>query len=326
MKHKRIFMAFLAAVMLFVLTGCQLAREDTGDIANKDRLIGVFITAKYLDLFDMDSYLNDHTGKISGSGEIAVNETDSRYQGRLYATLKSRTMPNGENGETIDIKEYIFENIDGIAYFSATVPAAEKENNFIAQGSDEGITDGHVSLFYGDDEDKTTLEGTIYLSQENGNGTHYINPVYQSADMRVYSTAGSGIILDDIQSEGPVYTQTLEGTETVTENGNTKTVSISIKISLAIMFPPEQIAVLQMNADSSVLIRTEYEPGKLPAKLTPEQGVEYIIIETRKHDGMEKAVVSRLLYGKSDQTLGTFFCREDGVCIKQWTQLAWQND
>lgn len=323
MKHRRILAACIYTVLLLLLTGCQLAHEDAGENENADRLIGVFITSEYLDLFDMEGYMNDNINKMYGGGEITVDGESSQYQGRLYATLTTKTLTNEETGETIDIKEFVFEGMDGIAYFSATVPATENEEGFITSGSDEAISEGHMDLYYGDEGDKTTLEGAIYLSPDHVGSTLYINPVYQSADGSVYATTGNGFSIGGVQDEGSVYSHTLEETTTVTENGSTKSVSFSIKISIAVMFPPQQIVVLQMDEDNTVLARTEYIPGELPNMLTTESNAQYIIVETHKYDRRRNARISRTLYGKSDETLETFFCREGGVCVKQWTQLKW---
>lgn len=322
MKHKRIFASCLA-LLLLLLTGCQLAREDAGENANGDRLIGVFVTTEYLDLFDMEAYLNDNINKMSGGGEITMDGESGKYQGRLYATLATKTLTSEETGKTTDIQEYVFESMDGIAYFAATVPATEHADSFITSGSDAAISDGHMSLHYGDDEDKTALEGTIYLSPGGAGYTQYINPVYQSADGSVYATTGNGFSVDGVQDEGSVYSQTLEETKTITENGSTKSVSISIKISLATMLPPQKIVLLQMDGDSAILTRTEYVPGTLPDTLIVEPDAHYIILETHKQDRQGNAKVSRSLYDKSDESLEGFFCREDGVCVKQWVQLEW---
>ena len=320
MKHKQIFASCLA-LLLLLLTGCQLACEDGGENANGDRLIGVFVTAEYLDLFDMEAYLNDNINKMSGGGGITMDGASDKYQGRLYATLATETLTDEETGKTIDLQEYVFESMDGIAYFAATVPATEDAEGFTTSGSDAAISDGHMSLHYGDDEDKTALEGTIYLSPGHAGYTQYINPVYQSADGSVYATTGSGFSVDGVQDEGSVYSQTLEETKTITENGSAKSVSISIKLSLATMLPPQKIVLLQMDADSTVLARTEYVPGTLPDTLIVEPDAHYIILETHKQDRQGNAKVSRSLYDQSDESLESFFCREDGVCVKQWVQL-----
>ena len=56
-KLSVIFMAFTAS-------GCTLAVPEAGTDGNGDRLIGAFITSEYLDLYDMEGYLNDHAASL----------------------------------------------------------------------------------------------------------------------------------------------------------------------------------------------------------------------------------------------------------------------
>ena len=325
MMMNKVFAAFLAVFILFTLTGCQLALEDMGGANNQDRLIGVLVTDEYLDLFDMEGYINDNFNKHSGGGFLNIDASNSKYQGRIYATLATRTLKD-DTGNTIDTREFVFDNVNGIAYFSATVPATEDEESFITSGSDEAVSDGHMSIHYGDNENKTSLEGTIYISISHVTKTRYINPVYQSSDGSVYATTGNGIMLAGEQGEGSVYSQTLEATTTVTENGKSKSESVTIKISLSLMIPPEQILVLQMDENSSIISRREYRPGKLPDTLTPEKDTEYIMVESLKRDPENNWITSRSIYDRKDQSLETFYCRDDGICVKQWTNLDWNND
>jgi hypothetical protein len=70
MMIKRSLAVCLAVCFLLTLAGCQLAVEDAGGTNNGDRLIGVFVTKEYLDLFDTEGYLNDNISKLSGSGKV----------------------------------------------------------------------------------------------------------------------------------------------------------------------------------------------------------------------------------------------------------------
>lgn len=325
MKIRRTFAVFLAVLILFALTGCQLAIEDKGEAYSKDALIGVLVTDEYLDLFDMERYLNDNFNKLSDGGIIEIDDSGSKYQGRLYATLKTLELKDN-TGKAFNTREFVFEGINGISFFAARLPATENEDSYITSGSDEAISDGYTGFSYGDNEDKTTLEGTIYISSDYAGKTLFINPVYQSSDGTVYAITGNGIMVSDEQGEGSVYTQTLEETTTITENGKRKSKSTSIKISIAVMFPPEQIFILQMDKDSEIIAKTEYAPGKLPGTIIPEAGVEYIIVESNKIDIEGNTVTSRTLFDRSNETLESFYRRSDGICVKQSTILDWNGN
>ncbi len=316
MKIKQWLAVLLVVPCILSLTGCQLASENT--IENtKDRLTGVLITYEYLDLFDYDGYLKGNASGISG-GDIQVDGDSEQYRGRLYAILKEQVLTNEDTGEETVVKEYVFEDVEGFAYFAFK----DSSNGAVNSRSDEAISDGNSSFFSSDDEDKITFEGSIYTAPgNNGAITYYINPVYQSNDGSIYAMSGSGFSMD--ASKGASYSQTLNETATVTENGTNKKSSISIKLSFVTMFQPEKIVLLQMNSDSAILSKDEYAPGEVPETLTPKADTNYIVAETYKSDSAGTVHVTRELYDRQDEYLYTFFCRYDNICIKTGTQLEW---
>jgi hypothetical protein len=304
------------------LSGCQLAQESAGANTNEDRLIGVFITTEYLDLFDFEGYLNDSFNSFQG-GEINMDGRDTqKYQGRLYAALVPRTDTNEETGEVILAHEYVFEGIEGMPYCIPTIQATEEENSYISTMSDPAISNGQTSIAYGDNENSVSLDGTIFVAPSSKMHTYYFNPVYQSADGSVYLVSGDGFMVNnEAYSEGSVYSHALDATTTITENGKVKKDSISIKVSISVMFAPEKIIVLQMNANNTLISRTEYKPDMIPDVITLETGAAYFIVETHKRDDMESPKIYREIYGKDTENIETFFVRADGVCVKQWTQI-----
>ena len=323
MKHKaRIALCCLIVCIICALTGCQLAREDAGENFTEDRLVGVLLTTEYLDLFDFEGYINDNLANMSG-GTIPMDTRTEQYQGRLYATLEKKVLTNEETGEKVETEEYIFEGIDGISYFVASI-STENERSYFASGSSGGvISDGHTSYIKTDDGEVTTLEGTVYVSSKGQAHTYFFNPVYQSTDGQVYATAGTGISTDGNQAEGAAFSQTMDASYTITENGKTTTDSISVKVSFSLLFPPTEIVILQMDKDSATVSRMEYVPGDVPTAIIPEQNTEYIVVETHKTNIEDKAQISRKLYGKDSESLEAFFCREDGICEKQWVHINW---
>lgn len=323
MKYKVLTMEICLALLLSILTGCQLAREDAGTNASEDRLIGVFITKDHLDLFDFEGYLNDNISSLS-DGEIKFDGTAEEYQSRLYAQLRSKTLTNTETGKKVVTQEYVFPRFEGINYFSARVPADAEQESYVTSESDEAISDGHTDLKYGDQGNSTTMEGTVYVTPGPGN-IYYFNPVYQSADGRVYATTGNGLYTSGVQSEGAAFAQTMDAIYTTTENGKTRTDSISVKISISVMNPPEKIVLLQMGVDGSLILRAEYTSSELPKAIVPEKNTEYFIAETKKTGGTDDDIISRKLYGKDVESLEAFFSREDGICVKQWVQIEWSS-
>ena len=323
MMKRNIIIAVCCILVLCALNGCRLAKEDAGANAHEDRLIGIFITTEYIDLFDFESYLNDNFNSFQG-GEINIGGRNTqKYQGRFYAVLVPRTHTNEETGETILTHEYVFEGIQGIQYCVPTIEATEEENSYIATMSDPAVSDVHTSFNYGDDENSVSLEGTIYVASSKKSRIYFINPVYQSPDGSVYLVSGgSHEFTSEGYGEGSAYSQTIEASTTATENGKVMKDAVSIKITLSVIFAPEKIVVLQMNADNTPISQAEYTPDAFPDVIALETGAAYFIVETHKRDGMGSLLTSRDIYGMDVESIETFIAREDDICIKHWTQIT----
>jgi hypothetical protein len=324
MKNSVKIVACCLAIALFLgLSGWSLAREDAGENAYEDRLAGVLLTTEYLDLFDMDRYLNDNIGSIM-SGQTTMDGMAPEYQGRLYATMTEKQLTDENGNPAGETREYTFEGLEGIPHFIARVPATEGREGYTTSQSDEGITDGHANYNYGDDQRSAELKGTVYVSPAGTMHTYFFNPVYQSADGRVYVTSGSsGFSTEGTDVEGQLYSQTMSASTTVTENGKAVKDSVSVELGLSIMFAPEKIVILQMDENSAVLHRAEYDPKDVPEEIRAEDGAQYIVVETHSKDAQGYPHISRKIYDRGAESLESFFCREDNVCVKRWTRVKW---
>jgi hypothetical protein len=330
MKTKNRVVALLCcAALLCALAGCQLAREGRDDRGSRegkgtnaleDRLIGVFVSTEYLDLFDMDGYISDNAKDLSG-GESIIDGDTQQYQDRLYATLKTETLTS-DTGEKVESEDYVFEHIPGVPFFAPTLQD-ENGEDYTATMSDDAISDRRVDINLDEDTNSKILEGTLYVVPGRDDA-FYLNPVYQSDDGSVYLTSGDGSSVSGARVEGERMLQTMEDTYTVTENGKPKTESFSISIAINAMFAPEDIAVLQMDADSNLIARAKYAPGAVPSELTPETRTAYIIVETYKTDAEGKQRIAREIYGDDAESMETYYARDDGVCVRHETQIKWQ--
>ncbi|HPJ01431.1 MAG TPA: hypothetical protein PKU80_01150 [Candidatus Limiplasma sp.] len=124
-------------------------------------------------------------------------------------------------------------------------------------------------------------------------------------------------------SEGSVYSQTMDETSAVTDNGMTTTKSASVTLSIHCMYAPESIIVLQMDTESSVLSRAEYTPDAMPEKIAADALTDYIIIETHKRDFQNQPMTSRDIYGRDADSIETFSLRDDGFFVSQSTPILW---
>ena len=293
---------------------------DNLDGASKDRLIGVFITTEYLDLFDFESYFQDNADKVLSGGEI--NSSDSApYQGKLYATLVDDPYTYPETGETITTKKYVFDGIEGIAYFSARYTDEESGMQYWKIDGDDAISDAHRGFNSADAGDSVEMKGTIYVSTSKDSNVFYYNPVYQTATGEVYLMSGQG--MGDELSTGTSYSQALKEEQTVTIDGESTTISSNIEVSICSMDTPIGACVIQFDEDGNIISREYYVAGDLPFEITTRSDTEYIIVETHMKSRDGKETVTRELFQPDDESLFAFSCRDDGICIKQYCSIVW---
>lgn len=301
MKVKNIIIGGLAAIMLLSMTSCQLAKEDLPEGKSQDRLIGVFITAQHLDRFDMEN-------------------------GRLYAKLTARELTNEETGQKSSIQEYFFEGKKGILFFSAEM-TGENGDSYSSSYCSEGLSETNLSINVGDDDEKHILDAVIYLAP-NMNVTdvmtQYVNPVYQEDNGKVYLVEGQGISAGGMRSEGDAFSQRLEESITVSENGKEKTKTTTINISFKTKLPPEKVVVIEMDKDSNIVKKQECMPGKLPESITADIDTDYFIVESYKIDFDGKEKVSRAVFSRDDEGLDSLFAIDNGIVINQRTVINWQ--
>ncbi len=310
---KKISLILLTLLLLLSMSGCQLARTETEE--TRDRLVGVLITREYLDLFDMESYLEDNL-KITG-GDIVIDGDTSAYQGRIYASFIPKTL-YGKNGETAETQDLLFSDLKGIHYVAARM---EDENgSYNRVFSSDGLLNGQTAYHCTDFEDSVTLEGEIWLVQGTGDLLAYINPVYQDSEGNFYVTPGQGFHSSGDSGTGSLFTQTMEDTYTVTEGGKTTTLSNSITISIGIKPKPVQYRLLQMREDNTILSSTDYTPGEMPQDITVSADAAYLLLETHQQD----TDPIRTIINPDEDHIFTLYAGEDGYLLEDLTFLHWQ--
>jgi len=322
MKSKKILIIALLIAILVSLAGCQLAIEDMQEIATEDILIGALITLEPLILFDSDSYINENIDRIMSENGQDIDI--SKYEGRLYAKLVTKTHTNEETNQTSESSEYVFEDIEGITYIAATI--SDSDGVYTLASSSDGISDGHTKVTGGNTQKEINLEGTIYVSITSTNRAFFISPVYQSSNGDVYAVTGSGYISGQTEVEGSVFSQTLEDSKTITENGITKTQKSSVKISISYIHSPFKISIYQMDKNNSIVRHNNFVPDEVPDNISLDSDTDYIIVETHKYNDENNLVISREIHDKDEDYINTFYCMENGICSKKYVKLIWQID
>lgn len=306
----------MITLLLFSMTGCQLARTDLE--GSGDRLVGVLVTDEYLDLFDMEAYLNDNLNLYKG--DMVLDGDLSDYQGRIYASLIPQTL-TAEDGRTIEDEELSFDDLDGIHFVAARVERDNEKFNRVY--SSEGIINAHTGYNYSDTEESVTLEGEIWMAHIDGIMEAYINPVYVDKDGNYYVIPGHGFSTSYGNAVGGVYKQTLEESHTITENNQSKTISVSIGISIGTMYEAEKYVLLQMDNSNQIVNSASYEPGKVPTDLIPEAETAYVILETHNAMATENEKITREIFSKSDDHISTYSANENGFMIENYTFIQW---
>lgn len=315
MKRKTIILLVVCVLLaLFVLGITGVLRMGNGDAdgeTEQDRLIGMLVTREPLDLFDYEGYFSKNADKLLAGREIS-REDSAAYQGRLYASPVERE--TGSERYT----EYVFDNVEGYALYSAFSGNGVDGINYTS--GDEAISDSKTHLSYTDGGKCIELEGTIYVTTENGPKKFHFNPVYQTAAGELYALAGQGIVFSGDLGEGMSHSICMKeeqkySTDTVPEPEN---MTNEIKLTVTYILPPEKLVLIQLDRQNNIISQEEYAPGKLPEKLEPEPGTEYIVLASVNSQGTE-----RELFQRDDEYLDAFFCREDGICVKTSTELIW---
>jgi hypothetical protein len=213
MKRRFIILScFLVLAFIIGLTDISLAArtENSRGETENDKLIGVYITTEYLDLFDYTGYLRDNYE--NANGKIIMEGNNDSYQGRLYAKLIEKTIINEDGSETAARPEYVFEGVEGFPYYCYNT--VDEHGSCSTIKGDEAVSDGHNYVGSTDEGSSVTLEGIIYMSPRKIIGPYYLNPVYQTEDGRIYMVSGSGTSMSGDNTEGSSCSQSLDESKT----------------------------------------------------------------------------------------------------------------
>lgn len=307
MKYTKNNQKFLIITIFLGLTvllnGCSLAKKEAGNETG-DTLIGVFITDDFLNL------------EISN---MVINES-AEYINPLYAKVDRQNHRDAAYWEI---------SFDGISGLNLLAPVWTDKNGAVchATKASDGICDISSDLHATDNGNALTLSGTIYtLPQPAGENTaYYVNPVYQTADGKIYAVPGGVISSSD--TSGDVMSTSFSSQTDSTEMGQTKAEKNSVTIRFASMFEPIRITLIQMDSENKPVKQEEYTPGKLPEELAAEKNTAYFLIETEEKTPSKDKVTSRSIYGREEdeESLETFYAMDNGIVSKQYTEIIWDN-
>ena len=303
---RKAFLIFILILSL-ALTGCQLAKPEAEAQNGQDMLVSVFITEKYLDLFDLDAYFQDHANDLLNSSDITI-ENPEQYRNRIYAELTK-----DENGRPY----YAFPDLEGslLASFRMT-PDENPENAYWSSIAGDWLCDVHSGHHASDTGSGLELTGTVYFSSTHPQPGLYFNPVYQTPEGDVYLLSGQGTFMGG--AFGGSATHSMKEESSRTEDGQESTHYAEITVTMDGVYPAHKVIILQMDAENQILSRLELEPQANTQELKPDENCAYILVEEHTSEG-----IRRNLYEK-DRTNLTFFRElENRMCEKATIALIW---
>ncbi len=321
-----IFSLMLLMVFFTSFTGFTLAKKDGAKASStsaEDKLVGVYITTDYIDSFDTEKYLSDHTDTIQDGVTLDYAES-KEYNSRIYAIRTEDLEYDNEDPLKSYKIDFEFKGIDGFSYYlyDQVVPNVTTSISYV----DPVISaaNSSINVTTTDTGTKLTLIGNINTVSTGDFTCFYFNPVYQTADGELYLLPGTGM-----STSGFTYGSSLSGGITedsvFTQNGSTKNYSAEIKISVTFVRKPLQYTITEFNSNHELLTRYTYLPEEIPTDYTPDSSCSYLVVDCLYGSKNTDTVSERILYQPTDSSLTTRICREDGICLDKSTTLHWAN-
>jgi|GEM_PF-2264955 len=357
---RRSVVAVLCVVLAAgLLSGCQLAREGLGSNPNDDMIIGVLVMVETAEQrvarealeeeqcereeAELDAASENH----SVVGEIEFGEEEGSYHSygpftnlfylitgrsivspkRVYATAKPKTIiVDEETNKKIEGKEYVFENIEGYAAFCPLF--FDKKGDVVH--SDFIYDDEIAEISFGagnhpDGGSRIEIEGTVYVASSSEGLYYNTSPIFQTPDGYVYAVLevteqGSTFI----GSVGGGVSNLLEVTSKRMRGGKTLVDTASISVGVELMRAPQKIVVYEMDSRSVFLSETEYEPNKVPKTFEAQAETAYLVVETYEQGKLGSTILKRETYDRGAEDFTSYYAREDGICMRQSTDIVWK--
>lgn len=314
---KRFVALFLAAALL---CGCQLAQPESG-AAGADRLVGVFVTTESLNLFDMESYLQDNADKLVGGGELFV-EDSAGYTKRIYAELVPEEYTD-DDGNTYTTWQYQFVGLEGelLGCFLVEKDGESYWSSYVGDwfsGNHTGISSddlGNTSI---------NLESTIYVCEEMEDILFFYNPVYQTADGQVYLTEGYGNSCQFF--EGSKMTHTLNEEQEATISGDEGSYRTDIAVVVECVAVAQRIVVNYVDENNAVFYEEEYVGEEIPWELPAPVGTEYVVCEVYCQNDEGEETMFRQICDRDGGTIELYREVEDGICTKREQKVIWPEE
>ncbi|PKM68643.1 MAG: hypothetical protein CVU95_03310 [Firmicutes bacterium HGW-Firmicutes-2] len=297
--HKKIMASLVMIPMILVmLSGCQLAVAEAGNTMEEDKLVGVFVTDDYIDLFDFEAYVSENSNKLMHGGEVVM---ESKYEGRVYGTI------NEANPEDV-----VFESYEGVLFIDASYE--ENGESYSSVGSSNQVTQVHISF----NDDGKEIEGTIFAKNAPVI-LAVLNPVYMTDEGEIYFTSGSGVSMSGEYGSGGSMSMFLTENRTVLVCNSESTESFKVKINVEGINDVKYYVLKQMDDHDNQVIAEKIYAHDVPSSIEVSDQTKYMILEKIGTDQEGKPLVERQII--NDDYFHIYFFKESAFAEGHSIQL-----
>ncbi|MFV0519310.1 MAG: hypothetical protein ACK5LY_03445 [Lachnospirales bacterium] len=301
----------LVFILILSLNSCQLAKADVS-INEQDKLIGVYLTKEYLDLFDFEGYINENINGVK-DGEITINDKNSSdYEGRIYAEKIITVEKDSEIGEEIELVSYEFNDLEGIPFYYLY----DSKTDSVSVTGDVKDVNVNIGDFV------TSISGTAsVIPIENIDNGVYVNPIYADENEDLYVMSGSGIMQawnEDIT--GSSINQSIESKETLNIDGVETESVFKVEINVEFRYPTEEIKIIEMSKDDNMLKTNVLSINdSIQEVYEVDEKTEYIIVELISKDEIQRAI-----YEDNETYINYYIENDAGFCVPLGFEVKWE--
>lgn len=308
---KKLLTGVLAFTLIMTACGCQLAQPESDNNSEQNRFVGFLVTTKPLFEKNIEENLENllpgnHDDVVDGNFELP---DEVNMQERVYAELVEETITD-ESGVQPP-KNYEFKDVDAVAFARYEIAAEGDNGPYCIMGLGEAVCD--VEDRFGGENNG--ISGTLWLAKSSGGTTLFINPVYQTADHRVFAVApphGQYI------SEGIKLNVKYQEDYTVTENGEKHKSVFTAELTIDVAEPARSVTVIQMDKNDKEIKREGFSADKLPEEFTPDDNAAYLIVVSECDGDSYRKII------QPDEETADVFVKSDGIfCKKKKFDIHW---
>ena len=308
---KKLLTGALAFTLMLTASGCQLAQPESDNNSEQNRFVGFLVTTKPLFEKNIEENLENLLPEnpddvVDGNFELS---DEVNMQERVYAELVQETITD-ESGVQ-PLKNYEFKDVDAVAFAHYEISAEGDNEPYCIMGLGEAVCD--VENRHGGENNG--ISGNLWLAKDFGGTSLFINPVYQTADHRVFAVAAP---YSHYISEGIKLNVKQQEDYTVTENGEKHKSVFTAELTIDVAEPARSVTVIQMDKNDKEIKREGFSADKFPEEFTPDDNAAYLIVVSECDSDSYRKVVQ-----PDEDTADVFIKLDELFCKKKKFDVCW---